>query len=207
MFFIIFDTEYVADKGLLETGFKGWQNREVIQIAALKIDEDLNITDSLNLYIKPFKHKYVSEYFTKLTGITNEIIEKLGTDFPSAYKTFREFVGDFPCFSHGWSSNKAKDGDGDVMKETMVYHHIEDNCPPDYKNIAFWFKEQYSKKNINISKQASGEIASLLGLEDELKKLNLSPHNALYDVYSILTGLKYLGFNLEKYSASEGKRD
>lgn len=39
--FILFDTEYIADRGFLEEGFNGWQNREIIQIGALKISDDL----------------------------------------------------------------------------------------------------------------------------------------------------------------------
>ena len=44
MSFVLFDTEYIADKGFLEDGFDGWKNREVIQIAALKIDEKLEVS-------------------------------------------------------------------------------------------------------------------------------------------------------------------
>lgn len=201
MSFVIFDTEYVADKGWLEEGFNGWKNREIIQIAALKIDSDLNVIDSLNLYIKPVKNKRISEYFTNLTGITNELMAEVGDDFPSAYKKFKAFVENCICYSHGWSfynDDESKESDGCVMKETMSYYDITDNNLPNYQNIAFWFKEQYLKNNINITKQAPGEIASLLGVEHELRELKLSPHNALYDVYSILAGLKYLGFQSEK---------
>ena len=55
MNFVIFDTEYVADKGLFEEGFEGWKNREIIQIAALKVNDSLEVVDSLNLYVKPTK--------------------------------------------------------------------------------------------------------------------------------------------------------
>ena len=53
--FILFDTEYIADRGFLEEGFNGWQNREIIQIGALKISDDLQILDTFNYYIKPKK--------------------------------------------------------------------------------------------------------------------------------------------------------
>ncbi len=197
--FILFDTEYIADRGFLEEGFNGWQNREIIQIGALKISDDLQILDTFNYYIKPKKHKYISDYFSKLTGITNDIMSEQGLDFPFVYKLFKEFVGNCKCYSHGWSFEPENDSDGEVMREMLNYYKIEDFHQPIYKNIAFWFREQYKKKNIKISQQASGEIASLLGVSDKLEKLHLQPHNALYDVYSIWAGLKYLGFEEKVY--------
>ena len=199
MSFVLFDTEYIADKGFLEEGFDGWKNREVIQIGALKISDDLQILDIFNSYIKIQKHKYISDYFSKLTGITNDIMAEQGQDFPFVYKLFKEFVGDCRCYSHGWSFEQENDADGEVMREMLNYYKIEDFHQPIYKNIAFWFREQYKKKNIRISQQASGEIAFLLGVSEELEKLNLQPHNALYDVYSIWSGLKYLGFDEKTY--------
>lgn len=197
--FVLFDTEYIADKGFLEEGFDGWKNREIIQIGALKISDDLQILDSFNYYIKPKKHKYISDYFSKLTGITNDFMAEQGQDFPLVYNRFKAFVGECKCYSHGWSFEPGNDSDGDVVREMLNYYKIEDFHQPVYKNIAFWFREQYQKKNIKISKQSSGEIAALLGLSDELEKLHLQPHNALYDVYSIWIGLKYLGFEEKAY--------
>lgn len=194
MNFVIFDTEYVADKGLFEEGFEGWKNREIIQIAALKVNDSLEVVDSLNLYVKPTKHKNISPYFSQLTGITDDIINQQGIDFPQAYEEFKSFVMNCDCYSHAWSFNDINDGDGEVLRETMSYYGINNDNPPSYHNIAYWFREQYQKKHINISKQSSGEIAQLLGQEKELERLNLNPHNALYDVYSILIGLKCLGF-------------
>ena len=47
---------------------------------------------------------------------------------------------------------------------------------------------------MNITKQSSGQIGKILGLDKEIAHLNLDEHNALYDVYSILLGLRKLGF-------------
>ena len=83
------------------------------------------------------------------------------------------------------------------MREMLKIYNIEDNAQPNYKNIAFWFRDKYKQENINIKKQSSGEIADLLGLSENMKRIGLQPHNAFYDVYSILEGLKYLGWNKE----------
>ena len=54
--------------------------------------------------------------------------------------------------------------------------------------------EKYKQLNMNITKQSSGQIGKILGLDKEIAHLNLDEHNALYDVYSILLGLRKLGF-------------
>lgn len=200
MSFVIFDTEYIADKGFLEEGFCGWQNREIIQIAALKIDDKLEVVDKLNLYITPKLHKKIPQYFVDLTGINDEIMKKEGIDFERAYKLFKDFVADNVCYSHNWDFTKDNDADGEVMREMLTIYNIADNKQPDYQNIAVWFRDKYKEKGIKVDKQSSGEIATILGKEDELEELCLQVHNAFYDVCSILIGLRILGFNFVEAS-------
>ena len=194
MSFVIFDTEYIADKGMKEEGFCGWQNREVIQIAALKVNNKLDVVDKLNLYVKPKLHNEIPQYFVDLTGIDDEIMRKEGVAFESAYKLFKDFVGKDICYSHGWNFNQDNDADGEVMREMLTTYNMTDENQPNYQNIAYWFRDKYKEKGINVETQSSGEIATILGKEDELKELCLQIHNAFYDVYSILLGLKVLGF-------------
>lgn len=196
MTFVIFDTEYIADKGMKEEGFCGWQNREVIQIAALKVDNNLQVVDKLNIYITPKLHKKIPQYFVDLTGIDDEIMLKNGMNFEDAYKVFKSFVGEDVCYSHGWNFDKENDSDGVVMREMLKIYNVIDEKQPDYKNIAYWFRDKYIEKGIKVEMQSSGEIATILGEEDELKQLCLQAHNAYYDVCSILIGLRKLGFTI-----------
>jgi inhibitor of KinA sporulation pathway (predicted exonuclease) len=194
MTFVIFDTEYIADKGMKEEGFCGWQNREIIQIAAIKIGDDLEIVDEMNVYITPKLHSKIPQYFVNLTGITDEQMKEEGIAFDKAYKLFKDFVGDNVCYSHGWNFDKENDSDGEVMREMLTTYNMIDDKQPNYKNIAYWFRDKYKENGIKVDMQSSGEIATILGKEDELKQLCLQVHNAFYDVYSILIGLRVLGF-------------
>ncbi len=195
MSFVIFDTEYIADKGMKEEGFCGWQNREVIQIAALKVNNKLDVVDKLNLYVKPKLHNEIPQYFVDLTGIDDEIMRKEGVAFGEAYNVFKDFVGKDICYSHGWSFNQYNDADGEVMREMLTTYNMTDENQPNYQNIAYWFRDKYKAKGINVETQSSGEIATILGKDNELKQLCLQIHNAFYDVYSILIGLRELEFN------------
>lgn len=193
--FILFDTEYTSWKGCLENGRADWQKKEIVQIAALKIDDRLQVIGEFNVYVKPEINPVLSEYFIDLTGITNEKLAAEGIGFAEAYARFKAFAGDYVCYSHAWGAAADSLADGDVMNENLRYFNLIDNCPPAYRNIAPWLKQRYAEKGIDIKSQCSGEVARLLGCDDALQSLGLGVHNAFYDVYSVLQGLKFLGFS------------
>ncbi len=192
MHFIVFDTEFTSWRGCQENGWNDWQKKELVQIAAIKVDsKTLDVVDTLNLYIKPKFNPVLSDYFINLTKITNEIINEKGTDFESAYKMFCEFSKGLTCFSHGWGLEFENIADGKIINENLVLNNVSGDTNLNYKNIAAWFKKMYEISNIDIRSQASGDIARLLGVEDEIKKTGLDIHNASYDAYSILEGIKF----------------
>ena len=78
MSYIVFDTEFTSWKGSMQNNWsKPGEHRELVQIGALKI-QDGKIIEKLNLFIKPKINPVLSDYFIKLTGITNEHINKYG---------------------------------------------------------------------------------------------------------------------------------
>ena len=190
MSIVIFDTEYTTWKGCNENGWHGWQEKEVVQIAAARINEKLEVLDELCLFVKPTINPVLSDYFENLTGITNAMVQEKGLFYPEAYAKFSEFVGNDVCWSHGWGSPIENPSDGNIMN-----HNCEIlNLPVKnikYKNVAAFFAEMYKKHGIDIKSQSSGMIARLLGREENLKNLGISEHNAMYDVYSIIEGLRY----------------
>ncbi len=193
--FIIFDSEYASWDGFLTAPKEEKKKAEVVQIAALKVNAaDLTVREKFCQYIKPHFTPKLTDYFIKLTGITDDLLDEKGIDFLSAYKKFVEFCGMAPCYSHAWNPLDII-GDGSVFDDNLALWQASDLPRPRYKNIAPWFREQYTKRGISISRQASGEIATLLNCQDKLPQ-GLQPHNALYDVYSILAGLRFLDFKL-----------
>ena len=90
--FIVFDTEYTAWEGSLETDWNnGSDPREIVQIGAIKIIDGEKV-DELNIYIKPTITTTLSDYFVNLTGISNKKVQKYGLDFDLAMKVFYSFI-------------------------------------------------------------------------------------------------------------------
>ena len=194
--FVVFDTEYASWKGFLTAPEEERKKAEIVQIAALKINlRDLSVADRFNVYVKPRFAPKLTDYFIALTGITDEQLEREGISFPEAYRLFKQFVDRLPCYSHAWTETPDSLADGRVFGYNLDLFGLKDGLPPDYRNIAPWFKQKYREKGINVAKQSSGQIAAILGAENELAALGLNEHNAFYDVSSILIGLKRLGFD------------
>lgn len=192
--FVIYDTEYTSWKGCQEKGWIEPQKKEIVQIAAVKVERSsLKVLDEFCVYIRPTFNPVLSDYFVNLTGITNEKIEKEGLSFELADERFAKFAGDLPCYAHGWA-DKDQIADGAILKLNWQYNHLPER-KIDFRNIAPWFKKQYQKHHIDIKSQSSGQIVKLLGLEKNMKMLGLDEHNALFDVYSILEGIRH--FNAE----------
>ncbi len=154
---------------------------------------DLSVAEKLNLYVKPRFAPKLTDYFINLTGITDELLAQEGLLFPAAYARFKQFAGGLPCYSHAWQPDNDGIADGKVIGYNLDMFGIKDDSPLNYRNIAGWFKQAYRKNGIFVEKQSSGQIAKLLGLEDEIRTLGLDEHNAFYDVHSILAGLRHLG--------------
>lgn len=188
MSFILFDTEYTSWKGCQENGWHGHQKKEVVQISAIKVSDDLKVLKEFNQFCYPIINPVLSDYFIKLSHITNEKIKKEGILFPKAFNNFKKFIGKDICVSHGWGKSGSFYADGNIIQENLRLNHMPIDKAIQYKNIAPVFKKLYKKHHIPIQKQSSGEITKLLGIKNQIK---LNPHNALFDVYSILAGLKH----------------
>ena len=127
MSFVIFDTEYTSWKGCLENGWHGRLKKEIVQVAALKISEDLEVTASFEALCKPFVNPVLSDYFTDLTHITNEQIAKHGKPFGKVYEAFADFAGSNICCSHGWVGSWLDKSDGKVVEENLKLSYFYSN--------------------------------------------------------------------------------
>ena len=95
---IIFDLEYTTWEGAMDRGWTGPNEYcEIVQIGAVKLDrrsKEFSETASFQTLVKPLINPSLSNYFTDLTGITQEQVDAEGLSFPEAVAGFRDFIGD-----------------------------------------------------------------------------------------------------------------
>ena len=198
MSFIIFDTEYTSWRGCQAHGWHGKQKREIVQISALRVSNDLRVLDTFNVLCKPVINPVLSDYFVQLTGITNKQILSKGIYFKNAYKRFKKFVGKSPCLSHGYDGKWDDKCDGEIIFENLKLYNMPVDNNIIYHNISAWLKPEYKKARLCEYPKNSGKIAKILCVDSKIKKLGIDEHNSLYDSYSILMGIKYFRKDLPK---------
>lgn len=182
--FIIFDTEYTSWEGSLE---RKWSNdnelQEIVQIGAYKIDNNFNIIDKLVIYVKPIKNQ-LSEYFTNLTGITNNFINETGLSFKNGIDKFYNFCKNCKkIFMWGY--------DDEILLKNLNYNNIN---KPIYNE---WIKKKicniklFFNNFLDSSCYSSGNLYKYFNLNID----NHKEHNALNDCYSIYISLKEIEKN------------
>ena len=189
---IIYDTEYWTDKGVLERSWKGMDDNPpvLIQIGGYKIkmDKELPVIEDWISYITPInrdgKNIRLSNYFSDLTGITQEKISKEGKHPVQAISEFSEFVGKRNMFSYG----------NDVLDTFLPTCFICGLKCPFNVSQAKDVRHVLRKAGISeaeISTNRSGSIAQHFGIALSMHH----EHDAKDDAYSILEALRYLMAN------------
>lgn len=177
--FIIFDTEYTAWEGSHERKWSGpSEHREIVQIGAIRVQgETLTETDEpFDMLVKPVLNPTLSPFFTKLTGIAQETVERSGTDFPSAIQRFAAWSGKLPLASWG--------NDPMVLAENCHLSRIPFPFRPER---FFDIRTVFGAAGIRADQYYSSTIVRAFSQEP-----SRSGHTGLNDSRTILDGLRLL---------------
>jgi len=169
MNYIIYDLEFnqplSKDNKILDINF------EIIQIGALKLNSDLEITSTFNKLVKPTVHSEIHPYIENLTKITTNMVAS-NDYFPNVYSDFIDFIGDEDFILCIWGSGDIKE-----LIKNIHFHNLE---PLD----SF-------KKYIDVQKLTSKHInttrGTRIGLKSAIEFFNMPIekdfHNAFNDAY------------------------
>jgi inhibitor of KinA sporulation pathway (predicted exonuclease) len=179
---ILFDFEYTAWEGSKERRWsEPWEHREIIQIAALRVELDGTVTetDSFDCLVRPRHNPVLSSYITALTGIEQSDVDSRGVSFPEVFATFYAFCqqGRLPLFCYG--------DDVSVLLENFTLNDL----PPDRFPAGIYdIRATFEQGGIDTRPYTSGTVYQALGIELN----NHTAHNALNDVRSLALTLRQL---------------
>jgi inhibitor of KinA sporulation pathway (predicted exonuclease) len=174
---VLLDLEYTAWPGSLEANWgRPGEHREIVQIGALMLETaSMREISYFNQLVHPRVNPVLSDYFTNLTGISNDDVQKQGCTMVAALGAWAEFAGDVPIFS--WGDEKP------VFEENLRLLGQNSITLPQTTDIRPMILE--------VAPQArnatSGELATLLG-----STLKFRVHNAIEDCRSIAEALRIL---------------
>ena len=141
---------------------------EVIQIGAVKLDEQMRICGSYSIIVRPRFFPRINRHVKKLTGITQEMLDS-GVPLPAAAERFHRWCGeDFAFLTWG-------PDDIPMLEDNFRAHHLDTSWLSRTYDLQPIFNAQTDGEN----KQRSLEFA----MEHFAILPNLPAHDALNDAY------------------------
>lgn len=180
---IIFDTEFTTWEGAMARNWSGpGEYRELVQIGALRFNlNSFTIEDEFEVLIKPKRNPVLSDYFIRLTSITQEMLAAGGMELCDGIAAFQQFARDDRWASYG--------GDSSILIENLQLQGLP--IPPSWPqkkqdNIAPWFHTHAPQtRGVN-----SGRLAQVLGAG-----VVTHEHTGLADSRSIAAAIRHLVVN------------
>jgi inhibitor of KinA sporulation pathway (predicted exonuclease) len=164
---IVHDVEAIVRKGLM-------YDSEIIEIAAIRVqlqDGAFVIQDKFHSYVEPQGVASIPVTTTKLTGITQEQVQKAG-QFPEVIAKFREWLGSDEYYLCSWSLS-----DRDYFIADCRRHEISTDWIRNYNDIQRWFGKKF-------------QLERRAGLKTAMEMLELTAeghaHSAMSDAYNTL---------------------
>lgn len=160
---------------------------EIIQIGAVKTDENFNVSDTFKITVTPKYYRKMHKHVSMLTGITTDDLQ-YGFPFPTAFRHFIKWCGtDFAFFT--WGPDDIK-----ILRENMTLHKLNVDLLPETYDVQMIFDTQITKEHRQISLEYAME---------KIGKQPLESHDALNDAKNTVSVCRHL--DMEKALAEYGK--
>ena len=167
MNYIIFDLEWnqpADERSTVQDPV--YLNGEIIEIGAVKLDDQFCPMDELRLYITPKYYTRMHQEIVVLTGIKDKLLAEKGIPFPEAYQKFIDWCGDEYAFMT-WSMN-----DMPMLVDNMVLHGIDISDLPECYDIQRIFSREIMRGDTRYSLETALTL---------LKEPGDKSHDALHD--------------------------
>ncbi|MBU5484761.1 exonuclease domain-containing protein [Clostridium sp. MSJ-11] len=170
MNYIIFDLEFNQHYNFIEDNTTARNYKcpfEIIQIGAVKLDENLQTLSTFNNIVKPEIYTRIHPYVKQMTNITTENLNK-GKAFKEVYKAFVEFA-EFKSILCIWGLSDMKE-----LFRNIEYHNLDSSL--------------ISKEYINIQREASKFFklpkGTNIGLSNAVNLLNIQSNMEFHDAFN-----------------------
>lgn len=138
---------------------------EIIQIGAVKLDENYHILDTFKIMVAPRYYTRMHHKVSKLTGITGEELQ-YGLPFRVALGYFKKWCGDEFTFLI-WGED-----DMGILRSNLRLHGLDEGWLPRTYNLQVIFDDQITKEKRQVSLSYAME---------KLGEPPLKAHDALND--------------------------
>lgn len=170
MYYVILDLEWDSTYHRFHKRFIN----QILQIGAVKLDENFNIVDIFDVTIKSDISKKVSKRFSELTGITKEMMLN-GVSLENAVKKYNEWLGN-DTVTITWSTS-------DLYTIAENEKYLLDNIRfkiEKYLDLQLFIQGELKLLGFDLKSQISlSNAAELLGITTECYDLHTAKDDSL----------------------------
>lgn len=141
---------------------------EIIQIGAVKLDENFEIIDKFSFLIKPSIYKRIHPVVEKITGFTEETFKDC-KNFKTAFEAFCTFMGKEECVLCSWGPDDIK-----YLFKNMLYY----GCDHSRVSKLYINAQQYA------SKVLGAQSGNSIGLKTAVEALDLEIDETFHDAFN-----------------------
>ena len=172
MNYIVMDMEWnqpwpgsPSSKKVLPVQIRG----EIIQIGAVRVTEDQQVTDEFQILIKPKYYRHLNRRVSKLTGIKETQLREEGVPFPEAIEAFRAWCGEDIIFLT-WGFD-----DIGILRENLMLFNLETTFTDRWYNAQMIFNAQTDGSTAQKALKTAMDIFEI--------EATRPAHDALGDAY------------------------
>lgn len=155
MNYIVFDMEWNQPFSK-ETAIQSpiYFSGEIIQIGAIKLNEQGKAIDCFNMLIAPTFYKRLHFRIKKITGIDQKML-KDQKRFKDAINDFREWCGK-NCLLLSWGYDDIQ-----MLRDNLLMHDLDENWLPPCLNLQGIYNRQIAKENRQFSLETAMETLGI----------------------------------------------
>ena len=143
-------------------------NGEIIQIGAVKADENFNMIDKIKINVRPKFYKKMNPHVEKITGITSVQLT-CGETFPNAFRRFKDWCGEeFRFITWGFD-------DVGVFADNLTLHGLDPDFGKNYINLQLIYNKQVESEHMQIALSTAAEKLDI--------PIDVQVHDAFNDAY------------------------
>ena len=142
---------------------------EIIQIGAVRVTEDQQVTDEFQILIKPKYYRHLNRRVSKLTGIKESRLREEGVPFPEAMELFRSWCGEDIIFMT-WGFD-----DIGILRENLQLFELDTDWTDRWYNAQMIFNAQTDGSTAQKALKTAMEIFEI--------EATRPAHDALGDAY------------------------
>ena len=184
MNYIVLDLEWNQPVSRESHSYQKYANlitSEIIQIGAIKLDENKTIIDSFERMVQPYCYRKLHSHVKRLTSITQQAIDQADS-FPIVAEEFRRWCGE-DCIFLTWGYD-----DMPALETNLSFHKLDTSWINRWYNLQLIFNHQENQEG---NQKALSAVIEYYQLEQDDQF-----HDALNDAR--YTGLIAARLDLEK---------